>query len=90
MSKRSLQSGVSPTEPPTPRRAAALAGNWITKKGAEDAAVWRPEHNRGLVRWRAGGELEYGLTLDQPERDALLKGCHIEEVLRPDRPEPSP
>ena len=47
-------------------------------------------NNRGLVRWRAGGELEYGLTLDQPERDALLKGCHIEEVLRPDRPEPSP
>ena len=38
MSKRSLQSGVSPTEPPTPRRAAALAANWITKKGAEDAA----------------------------------------------------
>ena len=63
-----------------------------SKKGAKDAAGWRPEHNR---RWFAGRvlavKLEYGLTVDPPERDWLedmLEGCRIEDVRLPYRPPP--
>ena len=63
-------------------------------KSDKDAAEWKPDHNRC---WFAGRvlavKLEYGLTVNPPERDALeamLKGCRIEHVLRPYRPEPSP
>lgn len=61
-----------------------------SSKGARDAAGWQPEHNRC---WFAGRVLavriEYGLTVDRAEADALddlLRGCSIEHVLRPQSP----
>ena len=58
-----------------------------SSKGARDAAEWQPEHNRC---WFAGRilavRLEYGLTIDRAEANALediLRGCSIEHVLRP-------
>ena len=63
------------------------------EKWSHDAADWSPEHNRC---WFAGRvlavKLEYGLTVDPEEAEALeaiLEGCRIEHVLRPYRPEPS-
>ena len=56
-------------------------------KRGYDAAEWLPEHNRC---WFAGRvlavKLEYRLTVDQAEADALdavLQGCPIEQVLWP-------
>ena len=63
------------------------------EKVAKDAAERQPKHNQC---WFAGRVLavkvEYGLTVDPRERDALeamLEGCRIEHVLRSYRPEPS-
>ena len=57
------------------------------QKSAGDAAEWLPDYNRC---WFAGRvlavKLEYGLTVDRAEADALdtvLQGCAIEQVLRP-------
>ena len=64
------------------------------EKVAKDAAEWQPKHNQC---WFAGRvlavKLEYGMTVDPQEAaavEAMLEGCHIEDVLRPYRPEPSP
>ena len=63
------------------------------EKVAKDAAGRQPKHNQ---RWFAGRVLavkvEYGLTFDPQQRDALeamSEGCRIEHVVRSYRPEPS-
>ena len=63
------------------------------EKVAKDAAERQPKHNQC---WFAGRVLavkvEYGLTVDPRQRDALeamLDGCRIEHVVRSYRPEPS-
>ena len=63
------------------------------EKVAKDAAERQPKHNQC---WFAGRVLavkvEYGLTVDPREPDALeamLEGCRIEHVVRSYRPEPS-
>ena len=63
------------------------------EKVAKDAAERQPKHNQC---WFAGRMLavkvEYGLTVDPRQRDALeamLDGCRIEHVVRSYRSEPS-
>ena len=63
------------------------------EKVAKDAAEGQPKHNQ---RWFAARMLEvkveYGLTVDPRQRDALeamLEGCRIKHVVRSYRPEPS-